>query len=141
MQKYSKEQFWKLYEKLPQELRDALWAEDTGDTIYEITARYKASAHLERVVQLVAQVLSGLLLPQDLRASLEQLGIKSDSAKGIAQELNRFVFYPVKPALEQLHQMEIKVTAKVVTPGPGEEREEQSPEKPSGPDHYREEIK
>ena len=38
-EKYTKEQFWKLYETLPQELKDTLFAEETGDDIYNICKR------------------------------------------------------------------------------------------------------
>lgn len=135
---YTKEQFWKLYEKLPQELKDALFSEETGNNIYETCKRNNVGSHLEEIVELVGQVLVGLLSPQDFPQALQELKIKEDVAQKISKEINRFVFYPVKPALEQLHQMEIKVEAKIVTPAPEETK--QPPEKPSGPDHYREEI-
>ena len=135
-----KETFWKLYEKLPHELKDALLAEETGDTVYETVERNDAMEQHGAIVDLTGQVLIGLLLPPDFAQKIQGLGVKKEAAEIIAREINRIIFYPVKPALEQLHQMEIKVTAKVVTPKPEEERKEQPPEKPSGPDHYREEI-
>jgi len=143
-QHYTKEQFWKLYEKLPQELKDALFAEETGNTIHETCTRNNVGSHLEEVVELTGQVLVGLLLPQDFPKALEGLNIKKDVAQKIAQEINRFVFYPVKPALEQLHRIEIEVTAKVVTPKPeepGEQPEQQKRKQQERPDDpYREEL-
>lgn len=136
---YTKEQFWKLYEKLPQELKDALWAEETGDTIYEVSKRYGAAEHLEEIVKLAGAVLIGLLLPQDFQKETQKLGVKKEASEKIARELNRFVFYPVKPALEQLHRMEIEVSAKIVTPKP-EESEQEKPEEPRKDDTYREPI-
>ncbi|TSD04005.1 MAG: hypothetical protein Greene071421_371 [Parcubacteria group bacterium Greene0714_21] len=122
--KDQKEQFWKLYEKLPQELKDVLWAQETGDNIYEICQKYEATEHLGEIVELTGQVLIGLVLPQEFSAKIETLGVKKDVAELIAREINRLVFYPVKPALEQLHKMEIEVSAKIVTPQPsGEEGE------------------
>ncbi|TSC56862.1 MAG: hypothetical protein Greene041639_25 [Parcubacteria group bacterium Greene0416_39] len=140
--KDQKEQFWKLYEKLPQELKDVLWAQETGDNIYEICQKYEATEHLGEIVELTGQVLIGLVLPQEFSAKIETLGVKKDVAELIAREINRLVFYPVKPALEQLHKMEIEVSAKIVTPQPsGEEGERpRKEEKPSGPDTYREPI-
>ncbi|MBI2642217.1 MAG: hypothetical protein HYW96_01440 [Candidatus Wildermuthbacteria bacterium] len=143
----SQEQFWKLYEKLPQELKDSLWAQDTGDTIYEICKRYNATSYLQSIVQFVGQVFLGLLLPQDFQKEIGALGVGASAAKNITQEINRFLFYPVKPTLEQLHKLEIEVSAKVVTPEPpAAEAEtprsvEQKPEEEQrGPDSYRESI-
>jgi len=44
--------------------------------------------------------------------------------------------------LEQLHRMEIEVSAKIVTPEPslGEVEQPKKEERPSGPDTYRESI-
>lgn len=139
---FPQEQFWKLYEKLPQELKDALWAEGTGDTIYEVCQRYEVTDSMQDVVRLVGQVLIGLLLPQDFQKELQALGIKKLAAEKVAHEINRFIFYPVKPALEQLHKMEIEVSAKVVTPEPpvAPEGAEEPKTTPNKDDTYREPI-
>ena len=133
------EQFWKLQEKLPQELRDALWSPETGDDIYETVERHEVAEHGQKISWLVGQVLLGLLLPQELEKEIEELGVKDKVAKAVARDLNRLVFYPVKPALEQLHKMEIEVSAKIVTPQPPEESEEK-PEEQKGEDPYRETL-
>ena len=138
---YTQEQFWKLYEKLPQELKDALFDEETGNATYEVCKRYEIESHLTNIVDLVGQVFLGVLLPQDLQNELERLNIPKETSGKVAREINRFVFYPVKPALEQLHRMEIEVTAKIVTPQPPKEEDaEEKPEEPRGDDKYREEL-
>ena len=133
----STEQFWKLQEKLPMELKDAVWSAETGDDIYEAITKYGVAEHGQKISWLVGQVLLGLLLPQEFPGEIEKLGIQKDAAEKIAREINRLVFYPVKPALEQLHRMEIEVTAKVVTPQP---EEQESSEKQGEDDKYREEL-
>lgn len=138
------ENFWKLYEKLPQELKDALWAQETGDNIYEICQKYEATDHLNEISWLAGQVLIGLVLPQEFSAGIEKLGFEKNTADLIAREINRSVFYPVKSALEQLHKMEIEVAAKIVTPQPSLEEggppAEKPKQEPGGPDSYREPI-
>ncbi|MCP6726916.1 MAG: hypothetical protein KJI69_02650 [Patescibacteria group bacterium] len=115
-QQYSKKQFWKLYEKLPRELKDALFDEEMGNDIYEICIANDVGNHLEEIVELVGQVLVGLLPSQDFSKALQGLKIKKDVADKIARGINRFAFYPVKPALEQLYQMpETKEGGQVVT--------------------------
>lgn len=109
--KYTKEEYWELYKKLPQELKDALFDEETGDNIYEICKRNEIEENLEAIVDCVGNVLLGLLPPEDFQKTLEkELSMEEAVAKKIAQEINRFVFYPVKPALEQLYKTGVAPT-------------------------------
>lgn len=135
---YTKEQFWKLYEKLPQELKDALFDEETGNNIYETCKRNGVEKNLGEIVDYVGQVLVGVLLPENFQKTLEKdLKVKGEVAKKVAQEINRFIFYPVKPALEQLYKVEITPSEK---PTEKPEIEEEKPETPTGEDVYREPI-
>ena len=74
------------------------------------------------------------------------LGKKKEVAKKVAQEINRFVFYPVRPALEQIQKIEIApapAIPKVIPPKPAEvipEKEKPVEKKPSKVDIYREPI-
>jgi len=138
--KYTSEQFWKLYGKLPQELKDALFAEETGNNIYDICKRNKIEESLEMIVDYVSQVLVGILAPEDFQEVLEkELGFKKESAKKVSREINRFIFYPVKPALEELYKMEIAPSEKP-TEKPGVETEQKKPEALPTKDTYREPI-
>lgn len=134
--KYTSEQFWKLYEKLPQELKDALFAEETGDNIYDVCKRNRVLENLEEIVEGVGEVLVGVTPPDEFREGLEKdLRIEKDTAKKVAQEINRYIFYPVKPLLEEIYKTEIAPPARPtkVTPPP-----EEKPATPSAKDVYRE---
>ena len=136
--KYTQEQFWELYEKLPQELKDALFAEETGNNIYDICKKNGAEKNLEAIVDSVGQVLVGVLAPEDFQENLEkEMGFKKETAKKIAQEINRFIFYPVKPALEQLFKIEITSSS---VPTEKFKPKEEKPPTPSGKDTYREPV-
>ena len=149
--KYTSEQFWELYEKLPQELRDALFAEETGSNIYEICERYEIEEDLEQVVDCVGQVLVGVLTPADLAKTLEQdLKIEKETAEKITQEINRFIFFPVKAELEKLYKIDVapeqktEIEKAALSPE-GKPAEitplsEKKPQTSSGKDTYREEI-
>lgn len=114
--KLTPEQFWQLYQKLPQELKDALFAEETGDNIEEICQRNEAEDDIDKIVDLVGQVLAGILPPNEFQTALEkEAGLEKDLAKKVAQEINRFIFYPVKPALEQLYKIGASPTEKTAT--------------------------
>lgn len=132
------DQFWKLYEKLPQELKDALWAEETGNNIYEICKRHGVEENLGEIVEYVGRALIGVLPPEDFQETLEkELKLEKEVAKKVAQEINRFVFYPVKTSLEELYKIEIAPSAKPagITPPP-----EEKPPVPAKEDVYREPV-
>lgn len=146
---YTKDELWKLYNNLPQELKEAVFANETAEHIANTCARFLVPQELvPKVAAETGNVLLGLLTPEEFQKNLvKDIGLKKDVAQQVAREINRFVFYPVKPALEQLHKMEIEVSAKVTTPEPPTTETEtplpteQEPEKKQGgPDSYRESI-
>jgi len=140
--KYTPEQFWKLYEKLPQELKDALFAEETGNNIYEICERNGISENLDQIVEYVGQVLIGVLTLDEFRQTLEkELELDPEVAKKVYQEIFRFILYPVKANLEELYKIEIAPIAGVpAKPTVKRVTEEKPEEKPKGVDRYREPI-
>lgn len=95
-------QFWKLYQELPQEIKDMLFSEDTTDAIYNICKNNDIENDLERISDFAGQVLFGIAPAENTAEALGQMGIKKTIIPKIAHELNRFVFYPVKSALEQM---------------------------------------
>lgn len=144
-EKYTKEQFWKLYEKLPQELKDALFSEETGNYIYETCKKNGIEDKLGEVVESVGQVLLGVLPIENFQENLEkELKLKKEVAKKVFQEINRFIFFPLKESLTALYGTEIIPTAKPSTLPPEVPSEEAKPEeKPTPlekPDIYREPI-
>lgn len=143
-EKYTSEQFWKLYEKLPQELKDALFAEGTSEAIEEVAEKYKLSDNqVSILVDSVGQVLLGVLPLEDFQKVLEkELKLKEDLAKKVFQEIYRLIFYPVRSALEELYKIEItpptkptEVTPMLEVKPPIEEKPEEAKR-----DIYREPI-
>jgi len=117
---YTKEQLWKVYEKLPQELREAIFAEETAESIWSICEKNEISEQVSQVAKYVGRVLLGILLPEEFQQVLKgELKLSPEAAKKVAQEINRFIFYPVKPSLEELYKIEITPPARLpITPSP-----------------------
>lgn len=137
MQKqYAKEELWKLFEKLPNELKEAVFSQETADQIFNVCERNNVE-EVSKVAYEVGLVLMGALLPVDFEKTIQQeLKLKESVAKSVATEINRFVFYPVRPALQQLHAMEVGENKM-----PEQKIEEQKTEtKPIGEDTYKEQI-
>ncbi len=106
MVEYTKEQFWKLYEKLPPDLKEAIFSDEVGDHILGACEKNGVGDKVSSVAKYTGRVLLGVLLPQDFQGTLEkEVGIPKDTARVIATEINRFVFFPVKEALNQIHSV------------------------------------
>ena len=74
MSQYPKEQIWKIYEKLPDELKDAIFSHDTAENISNICEKNKItnSEKISQIARLTGDVLLGLLIPNELQESLEK---------------------------------------------------------------------
>ena len=151
---YTKEEIQKLYEKLPEELKRAFVGIDSADHIWDICMRYEVY-EVSKVAKPVGYVLLGVLPSEDFQGELEKvLDVDQETIRKVTQEINRFIFYPVRPLLEQLHEIKVtpeqKPKAKPVIAEETEEIQEKveteksiEPEKPSIPssqDTYRESI-
>ena len=136
---YTKEELWKLYDKLPEELKEAIFSEGTAENIFNICSRNGIEdERISKVALYVGRVLMGLLPPNEFQETLEkELKFEKEVAKGITREVERFIFYPVKADLEKLYKIEIAPPARPtrVTPPP-----EEKPPTPPAEDVYREPI-
>jgi hypothetical protein len=107
--KLPSEKFWKLYKNLPQELQEVLLSEKTGEEVRDICQRYGILEIEEEILDLVGLTLIGLLPFEDLKLALERdLKLSPQTAKQIAQEIFRFIFFPVKSSLEKIYKIEMK---------------------------------
>lgn len=93
------------FERLPQELRDAIAAEATANAVFEIGKRNGLT--IDKIGKLstqMAYVFLGLIHPKDfVRDMKEALEIDLASAQKIADDINREIFYPVREHLRNLH--------------------------------------
>ncbi len=136
-QEHTKEEFWKLFGKLPEELKDAIFSGETADRIRSICERYNIGGkNVPEIASQTGNVLLGLLPPNDFQNILEiDLKLEKETAEKVAREINRFIFYPVKPELEQLYGAEKTIDGDAST-----ERIEQKQNKMEGEDRYREVV-
>ena len=141
MPAYSKEQLNNLFDQLPEELQETIFSLDTSENILNVCRTYGLlSEEVGQISECVGQVLMGLLPPSDFqRAIQDRVGIPEVLARAVTREIHRFVFYPVKPALEQLYKIEIAPSEKP-TEKPGVETEQKKPEALPTKDTYREPI-
>jgi len=111
---YTKEQLWKIFEKLPEELKEVIFAEKTADDIYHISKRNNIKEEkISEVARLTGNVLLGILPPEEFRNTLKkELNLKKDIAENIAFQIERIIFFPNKKELTEIYQ--IKTTPETI---------------------------
>jgi hypothetical protein len=136
-QEYTKEQLWKLYEKLPGELREAIFSEETADNIEKICLKNKvAGGKNSEIARYIGRVLLGILPPEEFKEVLQkEMNLEAETVKNVFHEINRFIFNPVKQSLEQLYKTEAEFAE-----GTGEKPVEGIKEESTRRDAYKEPI-
>lgn len=137
VKEYSKEEVWKLYLNLPEELKEIATSGESSEIIYEICKRNGAEEKSKEIIKYVGYVLLGVLPPDDFQEILEkELGLEEKVAKKVFHEISRFIFYPVKSSLEELYKIEIAPPAGPTAVPPSPKRTTVPPKE----DVYREPI-
>ena len=110
MPDYPSEQLWPLYEKLPEDLQEAIFSEKTAETIYDICTRNGlVKEKISEVAKYTGYVMLGVLAPAEFQKTLQdELKLENDLAKNIALEITRFIFFPLKESLEALYKIEMR---------------------------------
>ncbi|OHA63989.1 MAG: hypothetical protein A2940_00175 [Candidatus Wildermuthbacteria bacterium RIFCSPLOWO2_01_FULL_48_29] len=147
---YNQDEMWKIYEKLPEELKQAVFSAENADHTFSICERYGIN-ECPKVASLIGLVLMGVMLPRNFEGALaKEMGLDNDTAQRVSQEVNRFIFYPVKQQLEQLHAKPGEVGTPqevgIATPRHSDERRAsdyivETEEKPEPQEAFREEKK
>jgi len=115
MKRYDPKEIKPLYEKLRPDLKEAFWSERTAEIIGRITKDYDlGDENGGKLAELVGYVLLGVLPPKKLDFEIEdELGVNFETAKKIAFEISRFIFFPVKESLEELYKIEFEKPIKI----------------------------
>ena len=125
----SKDKFWDLYKDVPQDIKDLLFSEETGNIIEEICQEHKCPERFDSLLDCVSQALLGLIHPGELEETLiNDLKFDKTQAKKLSQKINRLIFFPVKQSISLLNQEESKTIPQKEKPAS------------TGEDKYREAI-
>jgi hypothetical protein len=105
-EEFSKEELWKIYEKLPKDLKEAIFSEDTADAIWNICKLCNIN-RVSVVAKRVGNVLMGLLPPEKLKETLQkELKLDNSTAKKLDVYIQHYVFNPVIDDLMALYHPE-----------------------------------
>lgn len=101
--KYNREQLWKLYKELPEDLQEALFSEETTNTISDICEKNNINDS-RKITEIIGLVLLGLLPPSELEKTLKKdLSLSAEKSKKVFGEINSFLLYPLKNVLTDLY--------------------------------------
>ncbi|MAF43788.1 MAG: hypothetical protein CMI54_06440 [Parcubacteria group bacterium] len=139
----TKDQYWELFEKLPQEIKTLILSEQTAKDIFNICDRNNVDMeNVSQVADYTGRVLLGALKPEELQGVLEKVVfLQKDQAKKVAEEIHRFIFFPVKRQLEGFHKTETAPSTKPsVKTAPPKIPAKRKPRTPPRKDDYREQV-
>jgi hypothetical protein len=103
---YSKDDKWRLFENLPEDLKHAIFSAKVAATNWNLGQKYALD---NRVVSKFAEweghVFIGILPPKQFKDRLaKDLGIDSDVAEALFMQINELIFGPVRESLDNLYK-------------------------------------
>ncbi len=123
----SKEEFWKIYNNLPADLKDSLFSPDTEEVILNISQICNID-DISLLAKLIGDVLIGLLPPKEFKNKAQKkFGLEDANAQRLETYVQHYVFNPVADDLEVLY-------------GETKKKEKEEPLKEEREDAYREII-
>ena len=94
-----------LFEKLPQDIKEAMYGVDSSETIQSISKKYNLLIDKMGILsEETGLVMLGLTHPKDFIPKLVlRLGVDQTTAKSIAQDVNEQIFKKVRESLMKIH--------------------------------------
>jgi len=102
---YPPEQLKKLYEKLPEKLKEAVFSKAIAANISDVSEQNNLEKEKSlKLAKYVGYVFLGILPPDELESVLiKDLAIDNNWSKKISDEIKQIVFSPLKKDLETLY--------------------------------------
>ena len=102
----SKDDLWKIYEMLPESLKQAIVSEDTADAIWNICKICNIKEEdVPKIAKEVGNVLMGLLPPKHFKDKIRSVvELDDDTAKKLDIYISHYIFDPLKDELGQLYE-------------------------------------
>lgn len=109
MLSYPPEKLWPIYEKLPKELQEAIFSEQTAGSISDICTRNGIKDDkVSQIAKYTGYVLLGVLSPSKFQETLEkEASLSPEQTEKVSLEISRFIFLPIKESLHVLYSEEI----------------------------------
>ena len=150
-QENQKDFFWKTYEKLPDNIKEALFAEENFNIVSEICEANGLSEEetKSQILKYVGKTLMGLLPIKEFPIILElDLDLDTEVARNISSDIDRRIFSHLRISLNKLYESAVaekkEVSDNTKKEGSEVKQEVKKEEKPKEPinskDPYKEPI-
>jgi len=109
-QETQKDQFWKTYEKLPDNIKEALFAEENFNIVSEICEANGLSEEetKSQLMKYVGKTLMGQLPIKEFPILLElELDLDTETARNISSDIDRRIFSHLRISLNKLYDSSI----------------------------------
>lgn len=102
---YPQEQLWKLYENLPERLRELIFSEEIANIIWNICQENKIPDNdVSKISGAAGRVVLGVLPFDKFQETIQaELKIKENIAKKIFLDINRLIFSQIKEDATKIH--------------------------------------
>ncbi|MFA5086227.1 MAG: hypothetical protein WC468_01340 [Candidatus Paceibacterota bacterium] len=149
-QENSKDFFWKTYETLPDNIKEALFNEENFNVVSEICEKNGITDEeiKSQILKYVGKTLMGLLPIKEFPIILElELNLDSETARNMSWDIDSKIFSHLRISLNKLYESNVAEKKEVVDNTKKEEPKEKNeakpeeikPEEPAKPgDNYRE---
>lgn len=109
-QEYTKDFFWSVYQKLPEDLKEAVFSEKNNEVVNNICINYGLDEEQASLVaKYTGRVLMGLLSLKDFSVTLElELNIDEKTANNMNKDLYLSVFKHYMVSLDKLNDIKMK---------------------------------
>lgn len=137
----TQEQFWQVFQKLPEKTQKLILSEETAKSIFDICDENGVNVDkISEVGRYISQVLMGVLPIGEFPNTLEkEVGLKKDMAENVASEIDFRIFSNVRESLitatPKIQPGDEKISLETLTPETKEKLK-----RPPGKDVYREPI-
>jgi hypothetical protein len=111
-----KKQFDELYNKLPEDLQDAIYASETGENVDAICERNKIPELFAFLIDQILCVYLGILPLDKFMAEVGERTKEKPGAKQIASEIDRFLVFPYKDSISKIYAAAQPGTQPAATP-------------------------
>ena len=146
LEDFPKEKLQEIYESIPQDLKEALFSQETADTINDICSENNLEEkQISKIIEYVGYVFLGLLSPNDFEETIkDKLFLTEELSRKINRQIIRIIFLPLKTSLELIYKIKIELPKEVIEEKlPATEEPPKEEKIPSGKeekDTYREPI-
>jgi hypothetical protein len=123
--------FDELFQKLPEDLQDAIYAQANSENIQKICERNNMPQLLDFMVRGIKNIYLGALSPNDFFAALKTEMEGKGGIRQVTTEINNFLLFPYKESIEKIYNLQCQPQAAAAAASPADAVAQQPAQTPA----------